>query len=222
MAIIAHQPGRHGHGSATSPASGILLHDAAGYDALVWLLTLGREGAFRERILRLARLASGEAVLDVGCGTGSLAIKAKRQVGAAGRVCAVDASPGMLARAERKARKAGAEVLFSEAPAQALPFLDAQFDLVLTTLMLHHVPKKARGQCIAEMGRVLKPGGRVLAVDFSKPEAGRKGLLDHFHRHGHVEIADIVTLLEGAGLDVVESGRVGYRDLKFVIATVGG
>ena len=88
--------------------------------------------------------------------------------------------------------------------------------------MLHHVPKKAREACVAEMGRVLKPGGRVLAVDFSKPPPGRKGLLDHFHRHGHVEMADIVALLEEAGLNVVESGPVGYRDLKFVIATVGG
>jgi ubiquinone/menaquinone biosynthesis C-methylase UbiE len=222
MAILAHERRRHGHDPAGPPSPGILLHDAAGYDALVWLFTLGREGAFRERILRLARLVQGEAVLDVGCGTGSLAIKAKGRVGAAGRVCAVDASPDMLARAEIKGRKAGAQVLFSQAPAQALPFPDAQFDVVLSTLMLHHLPRKTRGPCVAEMARVLKPGGRVLVVDFSKPEPGRRGLLDHFHRHGHVEMGDIVAHLEGVGLDVVESGAVGYRDLKFVIATVGG
>ena len=220
MMILAHAPRRHSQANSASP--GLLLHDAAHYDALVWLFTLGREGTFRKRILQLARLAPGEAVLDVGCGTGSLAIEAKRRVGASGAVCAIDASPEMLAGADRKARKAGTEVLFSQAPAQALPFPDARFDVILSTLMLHHLPRKARGPCIDEMARVLKPGGRVLVVDFSKPRPGRKGLLDRFHRHGHVEMTDIVALLEAAGLDIVASGPLGYRDLKFAIATTRG
>jgi len=66
---------------------------------LVWLLTGGREHAFREKILYFARLQPGESVLDVGCGTGSLAIRAKQQVGPTGEVTGLDASPEMLARA---------------------------------------------------------------------------------------------------------------------------
>jgi ubiquinone/menaquinone biosynthesis C-methylase UbiE len=64
--------------------AGLVLHAAAGYDLLIWLITRGRERVFREEMLRLAHLVPGESVLDVGCGTGTLAIAAKRQVGANG------------------------------------------------------------------------------------------------------------------------------------------
>src|SRR5262249_54918913 len=118
--------------------TGLILHRAAFYDFTVWLMTLGRERAFRENILRLIQLSRGEAVLDVGCGTGSLAIAAKQRVGPTGIVNAIDASPEMLARAEKKAMKSCAEVAFTKAAAQALPFPDSQFDAVLSTVMLHH------------------------------------------------------------------------------------
>ena len=199
---------------------GAVLHSAARYDLQVWLLTLGRERVLREKILRLARLQLGEVVLDVGCGTGSLAIAAKRHVGLAGTVSGIDASPEMRARAEKKARKAGVEVVLKNAMAQALPFPDSQFDAVLITLVLHHLPRKARQQCAAEMRRVLKPGGRVLAVDFGLAAGERKGLLAHFHRHGHVKLPDMVDLLSEADLSIVESGAVGFRDLQFVLARV--
>ena len=170
--------------NVTPSAIGAVLHSPVRYDLLVWLAMLGRERAFREKVLGLARLQLGETVLDVGCGTGSLAIAAKRHVGPTGTVYGIDASPEMLARAEKKARKAGVEVVLRNAMAQALPFSDAQFDAVLTTIMLHHLPRKARKQCAAEMRRVLKPGGRVLAVEFGLPAREQKGLLAHFHRHG--------------------------------------
>jgi len=202
---------------------GLVLHsEARYYDLLAWLLTLGRERAFRERLVELARLAPGEAVLDVGCGTGTLAIAAKRRVGAAGAVHGIDASPEMIDRARRKAVKAGADVMFQTAVVEALPFPDGSFDAVLSTLMLHHLPRPARQQCAREMRRVLKPGGRVLAVDFAASARERKGLLARLHRHGHLTLRDIVELLGEAGLRVVESGAVGVSDLQFAVATAPG
>lgn len=207
--------------SPTPHTKGLVLHSTARYyDLLAWLLTLGREGAFRQRLVDLARLAPGEAVLDVGCGTGTLAIAAKRRVGPAGVVHGIDASPEMIAKARRKAAKAGVHVVFQTEVVEALPFPDARFDAVLGTLMLHHLPRPTRERCAREMRRMLKPGGRVLAVDFATPARERKGLLDHFHRHGHVALRDIVALLGDAGLSIVASGPVGVRDLQFVLATL--
>lgn len=199
--------------------TGIILHRAFLYDLFVWLVSLGRERAYREKALDLANLKSGESVLDVGCGTGTLAVTAKQRVGPAGRVYGVDASPEMLARANKKASKAGAEVVFKNGIVEALPFSESQFDAVLSTLMLHHLGRKARQQCAHEMRRVLKPGGRVLAVDFARPAEGRKGLLDRFHHHGYVNVDDLVALLTEAGLKTVKSGAVGIGDLQFVLAS---
>jgi ubiquinone/menaquinone biosynthesis C-methylase UbiE len=204
--------------NATAGTTGRVLHAAASYDLLVWLFTLGRERAFRETLLRLARLEPGESVLDVGCGTGTLAIAAKRQVGTTGTVYGIDPSPEMLARASKKARKAGVEVIFTKAAGQALPFPDAQFDVVLSTLMLHHLSRKGRQQCAGEIRRILRPGGRVLAVDFGASARERRGFLSHFHRHGHVKLHNIDALLSEAGLSMVASGAVGTRDLQFVLA----
>jgi ubiquinone/menaquinone biosynthesis C-methylase UbiE len=200
--------------------TGLVLHKAVGYDMLLWLVTLGREHAFREQMLRLARLQPGEAVLDVGCGTGTLAIVAKRHVGPAGEVCGVDASPEMISRAQKKAGRAGVAVTFRCAFAQSLPYPDASFTVVLTTVMLHQLPKKARVELANEIHRVLEPGGRVLAIDFSWIAKDRRNFLDHIHRrHGHVDPEETIGLFSDAGLIVAESGPVGMRNLHFVVAT---
>lgn len=198
--------------------TGRVLHRAAGYDLLVWLITRGRERRFREQLLSLARLQPGESVLDVGCGTGSLAIAAKRHVGPTGAVQGIDASPKMIARASRKARKADVDVVFRQALAEALPFPDGQFDVVVSTVMLHHLPRNARQQCAGEIRRVLKPGGRVLAVDFGSRSHARRSLIGHFHRHGHTKVEDIIALLTAVGLQTIDSGAVGLNDLHFVLA----
>jgi ubiquinone/menaquinone biosynthesis C-methylase UbiE len=198
---------------------GRVLHWAAGYDLLAWLLLLGKERAFRERLVRLARLEPGQSVLDIGCGTGSLAIAAKRRLGPSGKMQGIDASVEMIGRARKKAGKAGVDVTFTKGVVEALPFPDADFDTVLSTLMLHHLPHAARQQCAREMRRVLKPGGRVLAVDFGGATRNRKSFVERFHRHGRVDLHDIVKLLSDAGLQIVESGAVGVRDLNFVLAT---
>lgn len=195
---------------------GLVLHKAFLYDLLLSFLSFGKESEMRERALRLARLSSGENVLDIGCGTGTLAITAKRQVGRNGYVCGIDASPEMLARASKKARKAGLEVDFRNALVESMPFRDGQFDVVLSTLMLHHLPGKLRNQCAAEVRRVLKPGGRLLAIDFGTAP-GKKGIVAHFHRHGHISLAEMVTIFQEVGLEIADRGHLGIGDLEYVV-----
>ena len=216
----------------TDGSIGKVIHGALAYDIQAWLLTLGNERRFRERLVRLAHLASGESVLDVGCGTGALAIAASTQVGSAGEVLGVDPSPEMIARARGKAAKAGVDVRFETAPAQSLPFPDARFDAVLGCLMLHHVSEGGRPQAIGEIRRVLKPGGRFLAIDFGPGgKAARHGILHWLHGvlhrlPGHVDfdLDELAPALASEALEVVDrgpvdsSGVLGHSNLRFILA----
>lgn len=190
---------------------------AGRYDLLMWLVTLGRERRFRELLLAPARLRQGEKVLDVGCGTGSLACAAKRMVGPAGRVHGIDASQPMIARANSKAAKKRIQAHFDVASADALPFPDGTFDVAMSTVMLHHLPKATRVVAVSEMRRVLAPDGRALLVDFAGARNGT-GPRMHFHRHGHVDPRVLSELAVDAGLRVVDSGPVGKWNLQYVLA----
>jgi ubiquinone/menaquinone biosynthesis C-methylase UbiE len=206
--------GAHG---ASDRGIGIVLHRAAAYDLLARVLAFGREGRFRELMLRLAKLQPGEAVLDVACGTGTLAIAAKRRTGSDGSVTGVDASAEMIERARAKAGRSGLDLAFVNGTAQELPFKDAQFDIVIGTLMLHHLSKPARSAFVREAARVLKPAGRLLLIDFGRP--ARKSRLPRFHRHGHVDMHAVASLLTESGFQVNDIGAVGTKNLNYVRAT---
>jgi ubiquinone/menaquinone biosynthesis C-methylase UbiE len=200
---------------------GAVLHSPVMYDAVLWLTFRGGERRLRRRVLELSGVRPGEAVLDVGCGTGTLAVMAKRVVGRSGTVCGVDPSGEMLARARSKAVRAGVEVQFENAAGQALPFADSSFDVALSTLMLHHLGRAARGELAGELRRVLRPGGRVMIVDFAGSAAKRHagaGHSHHRHGHGHVDPSEVAALLTGAGFGQPEHGAVGVKDLHFTLA----
>jgi ubiquinone/menaquinone biosynthesis C-methylase UbiE len=180
------------------------------YDLVVWFATGGREGAFRQKELDLAQLAAGESVLDVGCGTGTLAIAAARRGGA---VHALDPSAELLARARKKARRAQANVTFELGSGEALPHPDASFDVVLSSLVLHHLSHDERRASVRELGRAVKPSGRVLIVDTAGAMHG-----------GGFDLAGFAQRLADFSLRVVESGPIdahlrGVGQLHYVLAT---
>lgn len=128
-----------------------------------------RDHAIKQRVLTHAAITSDEQVLDVGCGTGTLAVAAART--AAGvRVTGLDADASILARARKKAAAAGLEIRFDEGRSTALPYADASFDLVLSTLFFHHLPDDAKRTTATELARVLRPGGRLVVGDLGRPQ----------------------------------------------------
>lgn len=206
--------------TSTASQKSLVLHSAARhYDRLAWLLTLGREHALRERLVELARLEPGEVVIDVGCGTGSLAIAAKRVVGPTGAVRGIDASSEMIEQARAKSARERMDITWDVGRAEALPCPDASVDVLLSTLMMHHLPRAIREAFAGEIHRVLKPGGRVLVVDFEPPAKRRGGLISRLHRHGHVPAHEIVETLRRANLQPMELGSVGASDLHYALAT---
>ena len=110
------------------------------YDLLVGIISLGREAKFRRAALDLVDIKPGMNILDVGCGTGSLTIAAKRKQGVEGKVVGVDPSSNMINLARGKAKDGGVMIDFKVGVIEKLEFQDNQFDLVLSSLMMHHLP----------------------------------------------------------------------------------
>ena len=138
----------------------------------------------------------------------------------------MDPSPEMVARARRKAGKAGARVHFETAAVEALPFPDAVFDAVLSTLMLHHLTEEGRRQGLGEIARVVKPGGRFIAVDIGGgTESKRRGRLRRLPPHADFDLDQLAPALDGAGLQIADRGPVsshgvvGLSNLRFIRAT---
>jgi len=159
------------------------------YDTMVNVFTFFREDRFRREILDVALVQPGERILDVGCGTGTLTILAADDTGPTGQVVGVDATTSFLPRARKKASKRGlSNIEFREGLAEALPVKeDSSFDVVLCTFVVHHLPgDEIREKSFAEMMRVLKPGGRMLVVDFPGDDGHEHGQ-GHDHSHGHCD-----------------------------------
>jgi demethylmenaquinone methyltransferase/2-methoxy-6-polyprenyl-1,4-benzoquinol methylase/phosphoethanolamine N-methyltransferase len=123
----------------------------------------------------------------------------------------------MIEVARKKAAKGGRGVRFQTGVIEDLPYPNGEFDLVLSTLMLHHLPDDLKRKGFAEVLRVLKPGGRFLAVDFG---SSTDSFLGHLlallgHRHGHVNAEKLPAALKEAGFEDVETGSTGIDAMWF-------
>jgi ubiquinone/menaquinone biosynthesis C-methylase UbiE len=165
---------RHARGPAgVETPGGIVMGDAAGYDSLSRLLL----GSFYRSVAADIAAAAplGGQILDVGCGPGHLANRLARDHGL--EVTGLDLDPTMIERARANAEQAVAadrRPIFVVGGVAALPFPDRSFDQVVSTLSMHHWADATAG--LAEMDRVLRPGGRALVWDL------RPGVVP-LHRH---------------------------------------
>jgi ubiquinone/menaquinone biosynthesis C-methylase UbiE len=195
------------------------------YDRLCRLIGLGaRLRAFQVRAIGPV---DGKRVLEVGCGTGEL-LRAVARAGRPARLAGLDPDPKMLAQADAKLRGAGVEADLVRGWAQALPFPDGAFDLVLSSLMLHHLDTPTKRTALGEWRRVLAPGGALVLVDFGVPRSrllralllvGRLGIFE--------EVADnlrgrIPAFLEEAGFSWREEGRYGDLIVAYVADRAAG
>ena len=203
-----HHPQAASHESA--PATrGLVMNWGWRYDLVSWisnLLLRGKLRGLRETALDLARLREGEAVLDVGCGTGTLALAAKARVGASGRVVGIDPGPRQIDRARSKAARRGVDLDLRVGVIERILTPDGSFDAALSTFMMHHLPDDVKRQGLAEIARALKPGGRVVVVDFKRPERrdGRPVRLGA----GESGIQDLPAFMEQAGFSDIETGEI--------------
>ncbi len=206
-----HSFARHRHSEASKASAketkGLIGSGGWRYDLMGWFLDTfvfrGQWRELRQRTVNLARIQPGDAVLDVGCGTGTLAMEVARRVGRAGRVAGVDPGTQQIARALWKAARRNVPIEFQIGVIEQLPFPDQTFDVVLSSLMMHHLPTPLKRQGLAEIARVLKPGGRLVIADF-KPKKERKGQAARFHAGGS-SMHDLAALVEDAGFEHLET-----------------
>src|SRR6185437_11199717 len=172
---------RHRHNplgeTEANATKGLVLNDGWRYDLLGWFHdTFSSRGTLRklrQRTIRLAHLQPGEQALDVGCGTGTLALEAARYLHPGGSITGIDPGSQQIARARAKATRRHVpkvSIEFTIGVIEQLPFPDQTLDVVFSTLMMHHLPTPLTRQGLAEIARILKPGGRLVMADFTRKQ----------------------------------------------------
>lgn len=152
---------------------------APSYDRVNTILSLGTHHSWRKRAVKLAAIGDGDRVLDCATGTGDLAIEMKRTVGPRGAVIGTDFCPEMMVSAPGKAARANLDIDFQQADAMALPFDDAAFDAATIAFGIRNVDDPQ--QCLREMARVVRPGGKVMVLEFGQPDGLLMGPLYRFY-----------------------------------------
>jgi ubiquinone/menaquinone biosynthesis C-methylase UbiE len=190
------------------------------YDPLLWLL--GADTAKRP-LIEQAEIKSGFRVLDIGCGTGSMAILIKRMHPEA-EVVGIDPDPAALSAAERKAKRAKLSVEFDRGFADHMPYADASFDRVFSSFMFHHLAANEKSATLGEIRRVLKPGGSIHLLDFVRAHGTHSGTAEHGHLvHRRGAMAEriegrMTSLMDEAGLvdaREVSRGKIFFGPIAY-------
>ncbi len=135
------------------------------YDTAVGVTT--RERTFKQALIRQANIEPGQHVLDLACGTGTLSIWIKEAYPQTD-VLGVDGDSAVLSLAARKAERAAVSVQFDEAMSYDLPYPDAHFDRVVSSLFFHHLSWEDKGRTVQEIYRILRPGAQLHVADWGK------------------------------------------------------
>ena len=175
------------------------------YDRWMNLITGGQDRRVRDAVL--GYVEPGDVVLDVGCGTGTLAVKAA-QKGA--QVIGIDQSPPMLKLAREKAQASGVEVDFRLAQAQSLD-LDEEFDVVTATFTLSEISPDEVEMVVADLAERLKPGGKMIVADEARPTKAFQRIVSGLQR----AIVALLTFL------VIEERPTRLHNLRAMLEAVG-
>ena len=182
------------------------------YDFFVVLLGYGK--THKITVINLLNLKSEDNLLDVGCGTGTLLTLAKEKYPNTDMI-GVDIDSEVLSIARRKSQKANLKIEYVEASSAKLPFADESFNVVVSSLVFHHLPTDIKIQTIKEIYRVLKRNGRFLLADFGKKEGATLYVFDF--------ITKLLNLPESKTLQDNLKGNlpIYLNDARFKMSVVG-
>jgi demethylmenaquinone methyltransferase/2-methoxy-6-polyprenyl-1,4-benzoquinol methylase len=227
---------QHGAGTLEAGEVQTMFDRIAGvYDPLNTAMTAGLHHRWRERAVDMARVRPGARALDVAAGTGDLTLALARRVGPGGEVVGSDFSEGMLARARAKALRhsPAAAVRFEWGDALALPYADSSFDLATVGFGARNFSDLPRG--LAELARVVRPGGRVVVLEITTPT---RPPLSLFYRLWFDRIVPLLGRL-GGGMEAytylpnsvkrwpgpealaAELARAGLREISYLLLAGG-